>query len=540
MPTVSNQTKNGAIVSAALLLGVASLVSRLVGLYRDRIFTSLFGAGDTFDAFVVAFRIPDLIFNLVVIGALSAAFIPLFTEKMVQGKKGEQLAHRFALSILHLMCIGVGLFSIVFAVFAPVIIPIIAPGFVGNTLRETILLSRIMALQPILLCISFVFSGVLNSYKRFIAYALAPIFYNLGIITGAIFFVPSIGIAGLGWGVVFGAFLHAGVQFPSVITVGLRWKPVLISSSNDLLNIWRMMLPRMFGLGAQQANLFIVTMLGSGLASGSISAFHLANNVQYIPIGMFGIAFAQAAFPTLSEQNSRKQLVEFRHTITKTFRYVMFLVVPVSALFYLLRSQIIRVLFGHGAFNWADTTVTYETFGFLVMSIFAQATIPLLTRAFYARQNTRMPVFISIISIALNTAIAFPFAKMYGVQGLALAFSISTILQLAILLGILHIQLDGFDDKKVIVSIGKMVIATIFSAIVTQLLKTPIAVLVDMQRFWGIAVQLIGAFAGGMLMYVIVCWLLKSEELEIIKRYIPKQFRLPSGTDTPRFSGLIE
>lgn len=538
----TTQEKNGSgmIVSAALLLGVASLVSRVVGLLRDRVFTTMFGAGDTFDAFVVAFRIPDLIFNLVVIGALSAAFIPLFTQKMVSGKKGEEEAHRFALSILHLMGIGIGVLSIFFALFAPHIIPLIAPGFEGDKLRLTIMLSRIMALQPILLCASFVFSGVLNSYKRFFAYALAPIVYNIGIIIGAIFFTPIMGAAGLGWGVVLGAFLHAGVQFPSVIRVGFRWKPVLISSTKDLFAIWKMMLPRMFGLAAQQTNLFIVTIIGSGLLSGSISAFHLANNVQYIPIGIFGIAFAQAAFPTLSELYARKKHAEFRHTITKSFRYIMFFVLPFSALFYLLRSQIIRVLFGQGAFNWADTTVTYETFGFLVMSIFAQATIPLLTRAFYAQHNTRIPVLISIGSIAVNTLIAFPFAHMYGVQGLAIAFSASTIIQLAVLLGILHVQLDGFDDKKVIMSIGKMAIATVIGAVATQLLKTPIAAVVDMQRFWGILTQLIGSFAGGILVYVIVCIFLKSEELEIIKRYIPKSWKLPSGTDTPRFSGLIE
>ncbi|HSX24977.1 MAG TPA: murein biosynthesis integral membrane protein MurJ [Candidatus Andersenbacteria bacterium] len=535
-----NNDSNGMIVSAALLLGISSLLSRLVGLLRDRVFTSMFGAGNTFDSFVVAFRIPDLIFNLVVIGALSAAFIPLFTQKMVNGKKGEEEAHRFALSILHLMGIGIGIFSICFAFFAPQIISLIAPGFSGDKLATTVMLSRIMALQPILLCISFVFSGILNSYKRFFAYALAPILYNVGIIAGAIFFVPVIGVAGLGWGVVLGALLHAGIQFPSVLRVGFRWKPVLISSSKDLLNIWRMMLPRVFGLAAQQANLFIVTIIGSGLAAGSIAAFNLANNVQYIPIGIFGIAFAQAAFPTLSEQFAKKQRAQFRHTITKSFRYIMFLVVPVSALFYLLRTQIIRVLFGHGAFSWSDTTVTYETFGFLVISIFAQATIPLLTRAFYAQHNTKMPVIISIGSIAFNTVLAFLFSHAYQVQGLALAFSLSTIVQLAVLLGILHVQLDGFDDRKVIVSISKMVIATVIAAVTTQLLKTPIAAVVDMERLWGILTQLIGSFAGGIIMYIFVCMILRSEELEIIKRYIPKRLHLPSGTDTPRFSGLID
>lgn len=531
---------NGSIVSAALIIGASSLVSRVVGLLRDRTFTTLFGAGDTFDAFIAAFRIPDLIFNLIVIGALSAAFIPMFTEKLVAGKGGKKEAYRFALSILNMMGLGIGVLSILYILLAPWIVPLITPGFSGEKLSLTIELSRIMALQPFLLAVSFVFSGILNSYKRFLAYALAPILYNLGIIAGAIFFVPRIGVEGLAWGVVFGALLHVLVQLPSVISVGFRWYPILISSLEDWRKLWRMMLPRVFGLAAQQTNLFIVTILGSGLLSGSISAFHLANNAQYIPVGIFGIAFAQAAFPTLSEQVARKQKKEFRHTLTKSFRYIMFFVVPMSALFYLLRAEIIRVLFGDGAFNWDDTTITYETFGFLVMSIFAQATIPLLTRAFYARQNTKTPVVVSLISIALNTILAFPFSHMWGIQGLAIAFSLSAIVQLGILLGVLHWQLDGFDDKVVLKSMCKVVVATLVGAAVAQALKEPIGNIVDMQRFWGIATKLIGSFSGGMVAYIIICMVLKSEELEIIKKYVPRKWKFTAGSDTPRFSGTME
>ena len=522
------------------MIGASSFLSRIIGLLRDRTFTTLFGAGDTFDAFIAAFRIPDIIFNLIVIGALSAAFIPMFTEKMVAGKDGKKEAYRFALSVLNMMGLCIGFLSIVFMLFTPFFVSLITPGFSGEKLALTIQLSRIMALQPLLLSVSFVFSGILNSYKRFFAYALAPILYNLGIIAGAVFFVPYVGISGLAWGVVFGALLHVVVQFPSVLRVGFRWRAVLVSSKEDWRKLWSMMLPRVFALAVQQTNLLIVTVLGSTLLSGSIAAFHLANNAQYIPIGIFGIAFAQAAFPTLSEQIARKQLAAFRHTLTKSFRHIMFFVVPISALFYLLRAQIIRVLFGDGAFSWDDTAITYDTFGFLVMSIFAQATIPLLTRAFYARQNTKTPVIVALISIILNMVLAFPLSHWLGMQGLAIAFSFSAIVQLAILLGVLHWDLDGFDDKVVLKSTFKIVIATLAAAVVAQILKTPIAYVVDMQRFWGIATQLIGAFAGGMIVYVIVCMILKSEELEIIKKYIPRKLKFTAGSDTPRFSGFME
>lgn len=418
--------------------------------------------------------------------------------------------------------------------------PLIAPGFMGEKLALTIHLSRIMALQPILLAASFVFSGVLNSHKRFVAYALAPILYNLGIIAGALYLVPYMGVSGIGWGVVLGALLHAGIQLPSVIKVGFRWRRVLVSSKEDIRQLWRMMLPRVFGLAAQQANLLIVTIIGSTLLAGSIAAFHLANNAQSFPIGIFGIAFAQAAFPTLAEFAAKKQQKEFRHTLTKSFRHIMFFVIPISALFYLLRAEIIRVLFGDGVFGWDDTIITFETFGFLVISIFAQANIPLLTRAFYARQNTKIPVVVSIVSIAINMLLAFPLARTMGVAGLALAFSISSIVQLAILLGILHHQLDGFEDKAVLTSMFKIVVATFAAAAVAQALKTPIGSAVDTHTFIGIAIKLIGVFTGGLITYIIICMALKSEELKIVRKYIPRRFTLSGGTETSRFSGLME
>lgn len=537
---IKRLSTNGSVVSAAIILGAASLASRVVGLIRERVFTTTFGAGDTFDAFVAAFRVPDLIFNLIVIGALSAAFIPMFTGKLVKRQRDGDDAFTFAASILNIIVLVVALLSVVFALLAPIFVPLLAPGFSESQQATTVQLSRIMALQPILLAVSFVFSGVLNSYKRFVAYALAPIFYNIGIIFGVLVFVPRMGVAGLGWGVVLGAVLHVLVQVPSMMMVGFRWKPVLISSNNDILRVWRMMLPRVFGLAAQQVNLLVVTILGSGLVAGSIAAFHLANNIQHIPIGIFGIAFAQAAFPTLSEHVAREQKTAFRHTLTRTFRYILYFVVPVSAFFYLLRAQIVRVLFGDGAFDWEDTILTFETFGFLIISIFAQATIPLLTRAFYAQEDTKTPVIIATIGMVANVLLAVILSPIMGAQGLALAFSASAIIQLALLLGVLHFRLDGFDDEEVLRSMLKIVAATLVASAALQLLKEPIALMVDMQRFWGVFVQLAGTAAGGVLVYLLVTWKLGLEEIVSLRKYFPRSAKLEPGKETSRFSEISE
>lgn len=531
---------NGRILPAALILGVASLLSRIVGLVRERVLTTTFGAGDTFDAFVAAFRIPDLIFNLVVIGALSAAFIPLFTAKLVQKKQGKSPAFDFAVSVLNIMVLVVGVLAGMYALLAGQLVPLITPGFTGEKLELTITLSRIMALQPIILAISFVFSGVLNSFKRFVVYALAPILYNIGIIFGVVVLVPVMGISGLGWGVVLGAILHVAVQLPSVLFVGFRWHPLLAWKSKDFRKMWWMMVPRVFGLAAQQVNLLVVTIIGSTLLAGSITAFHLANNVQHLPVGIFGIAFAQAAFPTLAEQISRRQKQAFLNTLTRSFRYVLYFVVPISVFFLLLRAQIIRVLFGDGAFDWEDTILTFETFGWLIISIFAQATIPLLTRAFYAQQDTKTPVIISLVSIVLNIILAFLLAPRFGVQGLAAAFSVAAIVNLMLLLGMLHWRLSGFNDREVLISLARIVAATVLAGVVVQQLKVPVAAIVNMQRFWGVFVQLSVAGLGGALTYLFFSWLFQAEELVALRRYFPRKGRLglKAGTETTRFGGL--
>ena len=483
-----------------------------------------------------------MIFNLLVLGALSAAFIPLFTEKLVKGPRGKQAAFDLAGGILNIMVLVVGLLAIIFAVGAPSIMPLVVPGFAGEKLEMTIMLSRIMALQPVLLGISFVFSGILNSFKRFVVYALAPILYNGGIIIGVLVLVPLLGVNGLAWGVVLGAFLHGLVQLPSVLKVGWRWRPHLTWSGKDMRALWRMMVPRAVGLAANQVNLLTVSVLGSSLLAGSITVFHLANNVQYLPVGIFGIAFAQAAFPTLAEQVARGRMRDFRDTLTRVLRYILFFVVPVSLFFFLLRAQIIRVLYGAGAFDWEDTILTFETFGWLIVSIFAQAIIPLLARAFYVQQNTKTPVIISVGSMILNVILAMWLAPRMGVQGLALAFSAAAIVNVMLLLGVLHWQLQGLNDRQVLVSLARISLATILAGVVVQALKYPVAVIVDMQRFWGIFAQLAVAGIGGAGAYLGMMWWMGSEELAALKRYLPRRglVEIPTGTDTSRFEGVLD
>lgn len=527
------------LISAALILSSATFVSAAVGLVRERTLTATFGAGDVFDAFVAALRIPDFIFNLVVLGALSASFIPLFTASLVKNKSPEA-AFRFSLSVLNFLLLVIVSLSVVYFLVAPWLVPIITPGFSGSKLELTISLSRIMALQPILLSISFVFSGILNSFKRFIVYALAPILYNTGIIGGVLLLYPRVGEVGLAWGVVLGAALHLLVQVPSILAVGWRWRPVLDLASTRFRAMWRMMLPRTFGLAAQQINLLLVTIIGSRLAAGSIAIFHLANNVQYLPVSIFGLAFAQAAFPTLAEQAAGREWKSFRDTLSRAFRYILFFVIPVSVFFFLLRAQLIRVLFGAGRFDWDDTILTFSTFGWMIFSIFAQATIPLLTRAFYVQEDTKTPVIISLISVGVNIGLASWLGPRFGVEGLAVAFSVAAIVNVLLLLGRLHWQLGGFNDREVLSSLWRIALAAIIAGLILQGLKYPVAAVVNMQRFWGVFLQLIVAGGGGTAAFVGLCWLLRCEEVRALYRYVPRRWKPLPTIETTRFIGHIE
>lgn len=508
------------ITIAALLVALSSLISRLLGIFRDRILAGEFGAGDTLDIYYAAFRIPDLVFNLLVLGALSAGFIPIFTNLLknplkkikdvfleVKNKEAWELTNNIlnilGLSLLVLAGIGI--------IFAPILTKLITPGFTDDKQILTVVLTRIMFLSPIFLGISSVLGGVLQSFKRFFVYSLAPIVYNIGIIIGALYLVPVWGIYGLAWGVVLGSFLHMLVQLPLVFKLGFKYKALFSYKNKNVRKIFRMMIPRTMSLAIVQINLLVITVIASTLKSGSLTVFNLANNLQYFPIGIFGISFAVAAFPALSAVASdKKKLLE---NFSQTFRQILFFIVPSTVLLLTLRAQIIRVILGTGKFSWEDTLLTIDTLGFFALSLFAQAAIPLLIRMFYARQDSRRPFYIGLAAASANVFLSLWLARDLGVAGLALAFSIANIINFVILWIVLRIELESMDEIKILYSVVKFSIAALACGITVQAMKLAIWPFIDMTKTLGVFTQ--GAVAGvsGLVIYLLVSWILRSEEL---------------------------
>lgn len=509
------------ITGAALVLGAASFVSRVMGLVRDRIFAHTFGAGDVLDAYYAAFRVPDLVYNLLIVGALSAGFIPIFISVYEKNKKK---AWELTNSIMTILGLALILLCTLLIIFTPQLMPIVVPGFNEEKREITILLTRIMFVSPMLLGISSVVSGVLQSLKSFFIYSLTPIMYNIGIIIGALVFTPLVGIAGLAYGVVLGAFFHLAIQLPSLWHHGFRLRPGFYLRHKEIKHIGTLMIPRTLGLAAAQLNLLVITILASTLAAGSLSIFTFASNLQYFPIGIIGYSFAIAAFPTLSQFAAKKKYGCMTEHISKTVRQILFFILPMSVIFMLLRAQIVRVVLGTGAFDWDATITTGNALAFFALSLFAQCLIPLLARAFFSIQDTWTPFVIAFISALFNIIFSLLLKDTFGIIGLALAFSISMILQLVMLWIMLRLKIGSLRESEMLPSLYKIMVASLLMAVTIQSLKHPLSLVVNMDRFWGIFAQ--GAIAGGtgLLVFTLASLLLQVEEMESLTSSLKRRW----------------
>lgn len=394
-------TTTHSIIGAAVILGAASFASRLIGILRDHIFANLFGAGDVMDAYYAAFRVPDFIYNLLIVGALSAGFIPVFTKLLT---KDKDEAWRATNSIINLLFLALVILCGILFIFTPEITPRIVPGFDAEKIKLTAALTRVMLLSPIILGLSSIAGSVLQSFKNFLVFSLTPIMYNVGIIIGALFFVPAWGTIGLAYGVILGALLHLIIQLPSLFRLGYKYQNVWQWKNPAVREIALLMIPRTLGLAVGQINLIVITVLASTLSAGSVAVFNLANNLQYFPIGIIGVSFAIAAFPTLSQLSAENKKEEMIASLSHTIRQILFFIVPLTIIFLLLRAQIVRVILGSGQFDWNDTIATADTLAFFSFSLFAQSLIFLLARGFYALHNTWTPLWIGIVSAIVNVA----------------------------------------------------------------------------------------------------------------------------------------
>lgn len=516
---------------ATIIIAGLTLLSRVLGFLRDLLLASRLGLSAQSDIYFTAFRIPDTVYNLLILGTLSAAFIPIFTQYYIKDKKE---AWRIASSILNISLLTMGGLAFVIFLAAEPLTKLIAPGFSIDQLKQTVQLTRILLLSPIIFTASSVFSSALLSLKKFIWVNTAPLFYNLGIIIGIIWLFPRYGLIGLAGGVLLGALMHAGIQLPQIIIQGFRWKPVLMLHNKGVRNILKLFIPRILGLDISYINLVIVSIIGSKLATGTIAAFNFAANIQAVPLGIFALSTSLAVFPILSEHFAKNEHKAFLTTFNRAFIRVLFFILPSSILLLLMRAQIVRLLIGYGKCDWTCTITTFDTLGILSFALLAQGLIPLLSRAFYARHNTAKPVVIGLIAMAINAGLSYWLSFSFGIMGIALGFLIASLMQALLLMLLLRTDLGKeakdqkyiqSSDQSIITYSSKIALASFLMGISAYGSLYLIARLVNTHTVLGILLQTGFTVAISAVVYLIIAAKLKVPDAAGLVRYLDKTGR---------------
>ncbi len=442
---MSDNKTNVSLFAAANILMLTTIASRVLGYLRDVLIFAKFGQNSVTDAYNAAFSIPDFLYMILVGGALSAAFIPVFSSYLARNQEAEgwRVLSIIFNWIMLLLAIGVT----VGITLAPQLVELLVPGFDPLTKEMTVNLTRIMFFQVIFMCLSGISTGILQSYKNFTAPAIGSVLYNLGIILGGVFlsapiehYFPGYGVAGFSVGVVLGAMLNFLVQFIAILRHGIYYSFSFDLHHPGVRELLLLFLPVFISLGASQFNLFINQNLASGLEDGLLSALRAAQRLMQLPITLFGITVGIAFFPTMTELAAQDKLESFKQTLIMGVRTVVFITIPASFGLAALSKPMIRFMyeFRSGAFTAEDTDQTAYALVFYVIGIFAYAAIHTLSRAFYALKDTKSPVAMAVLAMLVNILFSILLVGPMAQGGLALAYSIAGIFNMVALVLLLN------------------------------------------------------------------------------------------------------
>lgn len=450
---------------AAVILMITMIASNLLGLARNVILSKNIALNDL-DAYYAAFTLPDMIFNILIVGTVGAAFIPVFNQLMTN--KEEQLAWRVANNFLNISVLIIIVSLLVIFVFMDPLIRILVPGFDAQKMEMTIKLARIMLFSPLLFAISYILGGVLNSFKSFISYAIAPLLYNVAIIIGAILAPRYDSIEVIAYAVVLGALAHFLIQVPPALALGWRWRIVFDLSDEYMRKIFKLMLPRSIALAINQITIVAFTLIGSTLAGGAIAIYKLTNDLQSTPTMIFGTSLAVALFPYMSERANKNDDNGLKELISRTISLLLFVLIPITVLAIVFDARIIRLYLalGTGFERWDDTVRAIYTFSFFAISIVAQSLITFLARVYFAKQDTMRPMYFSLISAIISVGCALALVPHFDVVGLAMAFSIGSWLNCILLIIYLRKHIDfHFFNLPLLISVTKTAIISVIAGI---------------------------------------------------------------------------
>jgi putative peptidoglycan lipid II flippase len=446
------------IARAAGMVMLAFVISRLFGVARDMVIAAQLGTSDAADAYLVAFRIPDLIFVLIAGGALASAFIPTFTGYLANDDRDG--AWQLASGVINLLLVATGLAAALAAIFAPALAYALAPGFDAPKQALTVSLMRVMLICPVIFGVSGLIMGILNAQQDFILPGLAPSAYNLGIILGAWLLIPRMGPMGAAIGAVLGALMHLLVQVPGLMRARMRYTPVLSLRQPGIRRVLWLMGPRVFGLAVVQLNFLVEANLASRLPTGAVAALNYAWRVMLFAQGVFAQSVATAAFPTFSEQAARGQKQAMGEALTATLRTILFVTVPAAVGLLLLRTPVIEVLFERGKFQDSSTEAVALALMFYAPGLIGHSGIEIITRAFYALHDTRTPVYIGVVAMLTNLALSLSLIGPFKIAGLALANSIAAFVELGLLVWFLRPRVVSLGGPPMWAALGKTFVST--------------------------------------------------------------------------------
>ncbi len=522
-PRTAGEAVRTSLAVASLVVAAGFLGSRLLGLVRSVAIAHQHGTSPELGAYWVAFRLPDLAFQLIAGATLASAFIPIFARRY---REDEDAAWRLANSVINLVFAATLVFAALGALLAPWLVPALAPGLgddLGRSGELTSLavdLTRIMMLSPVLFAVSGMFMGILNARQHFLYPALAPMAYNLAIIVGAL---VSDDVRVLAWAVVAGAAAHLAIQVPALAEAGLRYRPIADWRDAAVREVARLMGPRVVGLAAFHLN-FVVTMFFASLVSDeAISGVSFAWLVMMTPLGLFGMAISTAVFPTLAEQAARDEQ-EMRVTLSQALRLILFFTVPSSLGLILLGRPLVEFLFERGAFGESSTDVVTAALVFYSIGLFAHAGIEILSRGFYALADTRTPVTYAVLSMALNLVFTLILVRPLEVRGLALAVTMATIIEFALLLRALARRLDGgLETGRLVYSVTRTVAASVLmaEAVAVYLLVLRAAGHLNTGSFVDAGLALIAGAAIGAATFFATARALNSPEVDVLLDRLP-------------------
>jgi len=548
-------SENRQIARAAGLVGFFTLISRVGGLVRDAVVGYYFGTGMAADAFFVAFRIPNLLRRFVAEGAMSTAFIPVFTDYLTNRSREEAVKAASALATL--MVILLAVLTVIGIIFAPFWTALFAPGFVEEPgkFALTVTLTRLVFPYIFLVSLVALTSGILNSLRHFAAPAMSPIFLNLAMIVAAIFVCPrlAVPVRGLAYGVVAGGVLQLALQIPPLLRHGIHIVPFWHPGHEAVGRALRLMAPMVFGAAVYQINIMVDTVLASVLPSGSVSYLWYADRVFEFPLGIFAVALGTAALPSFSAQAARGAYDELRRSLSFSIRMTNFIALPAAVGIMTLATPITAVLFQRGAFGYDQAVLTAHALSAFAVGLWSVSIVRLIVPAFYAMQDTRTPVITAAGAFVANCcfslllmgpvgttgesrvadaiAVATQTMALFNLRhaGLALSTSLAATVNLVLLVVFLRRRLGALGARELVASFGRSLVASLAMIPAVRY----VAGLTDWSAHGHLLIHatvLLAAVTAGIVIFVIVAALLGGSEVQSVTRLVRQRvLRTASG-----------